>query len=107
MPTVKNLKGQRIHSLKHKVITVFEVRWTDLELFIRNMTGHTYDFVDDEEANNCSRQQYGAIDGLYDHPVIEEFLKTGRGRFMTGNLLNYFVSIGVILPGTYEIHVSW
>jgi len=97
-------------TLKYVTETIHKVEVHDLETFIREETGHTYDVVPNEEWGNDEQHEI-IVDGHLDEWEIknwDSFKLTGdQNRYRLRTIMNGLCADGKLPDGTYTINVSW
>lgn len=97
-------------TLKSVTETVIKVQYYDLEEFIDQVTGHSYEVVASEEWSNDSQHRF-AIDGKltdYEQDEWDQFKKNGEcGSYFLRTILNGLCSDKKILSGNYLVTVCW
>jgi hypothetical protein len=90
--------------------TVHVVEVNDLETFIREQTGHSYEVVPNEEWGNDEQHRFD-IDGKLDEWNINdwnEFKSDGvEHQYRTRTIMNGLCADGKLDAGIYVINVSW
>lgn len=96
--------------LKSETETIIKVQYFDMDEFIEEATGHTYEVVASEEWGNDSQHRF-AIDGKlgdYEQKEWDQFKKTGEcGTYFLRTILNGLCADKFIKPGNYLISVCW
>ena len=95
--------------LKCEKVEHYQIECSDFEAFVKEITGHTFEFVADQECGNDSQHSFRAKPEMLDFEVEEweEFKKTGEGDFMAHTIFNGLCKDGHIEPGEYLISVCW
>lgn len=97
-------------NLKVKTEAVHVVELNDLEQFIRQTTGHTYEIVPNEEWGNDQYHRFEIDDKLggYKKEEWEAFKLTGvEHQYRLHTILSGLCMDGHLAPGIYLINVSW
>jgi hypothetical protein len=112
---VKELaQNLELHPLKCETVTRVEVDSGDLEDFLRNVFGVTYESACTEEMSNDTQRSYhvqgirGEYDQKYTVPEVEEFLyQNGKKEPALSGLFNYLADKNYIAKGEYIVKWSW
>ncbi|MFA7341387.1 MAG: hypothetical protein WC028_31685 [Candidatus Obscuribacterales bacterium] len=91
--------------LKLKVVTMFEVKAHELDAYIEQVLGHSFEVVADQEMGDDSLKDFNVTGQLsdYDRQNVEKFKATGKGSWITATLLNYLAAEGLLEKDTYLI----
>lgn len=99
-----------MNALKCVTETIHSVSDYDLETFIREQTGHSYEIVPNEEWGNDSQHRF-TLDGKLDEWNVkdwEAFKSTGEQKnYQLRTILDGLCADGKLAAGTYLINVSW
>jgi hypothetical protein len=96
--------------LKCKTETVNLVEVDDLERFIKEATGHTYEIVPNEEWGNDEQHRIEVDGDLLDfhQENWDAFKSTGyQHQYRLQSIMNGLCADGHLQPGTYVVNVSW
>lgn len=96
--------------LKISTKTYHEVDAYSLSAFIKEVYGHNFEFVADQECGNDSSHTFevsrkNSFEDLVDDMIA--FKDNGKYAFMAGPILNDLCDQDLIPAGTYLISVSW
>lgn len=96
--------------LKCVTETVIKVDYSDLEKFITERTGHSYEIVPNEEWSNDEQHRFD-IDGQLSECELKDwnaFKAIGKSKmYLTQTLINGLCADGHLAAGIYLISVSW
>lgn len=95
--------------LKTKVVTFFEVDYSDLEEFIKQEYGQEFNVACDQEACNDSCEEVSVNGDIreYQERNIQEFKDTGIHSYLLHALMNDLARQGKISKGEYKVDISW
>jgi hypothetical protein len=101
-----------MQTLKLTTVTVHEVGYTDLEVFVQAQYpgAREYSFVADQECGNDSDHTFSveaAPLDAYDRGRVDEFAAGKHRSYLTGAILNDLCHRGLIPAGTYLVKVCW
>lgn len=104
-------KGKSIPLLKCTVETINNVEVNDLEDFIKEVTGHGYECIPNQEWSNDSNHRF-MIDGELDEHDRSNWEAFKRGEASNCNFILHAILTGLcadghIQPGTYLVNVCW
>jgi hypothetical protein len=85
------------------------VNYKDLEKFLSQEFGKKYPLTAREEWVNDSTNEFEVTGELSEEATdaVSEFRKSGQGKFIIESLFEDLASRGVVLPGTYQVNISW
>lgn len=98
--------------LRMKEVTHYVVDYGDLESFVEEVTGRTYEFVALQECGNDSDHEFSIgkrpVDD-YDRAAIENWLSGDDGalQYQPQLALEHLAEQGLIPRGDYLIQVCW
>lgn len=93
--------------LKVKEVKHFEVRWKDLNNFVKETYKVDYCFIEREECGNDSIHEFHDVDGI---DFSREFISAKdmfNGLYTNFDVLNLLCRDGHIEKGNYLIDVCW
>lgn len=105
--------------LRTKTETVISVNYGDLDAFVEQVTGRTFDFVFAEECGNDTSHMFEVVGGRGKCSLetwtrgmeeAEYWIANGDGEYGgcgAGTLLDWLCSKGHIEPGNYRVDVCW
>ena len=97
--------------LKHKQEIIRTVDAYDLEEFIKETLGLTYECIAVNEWRNDSSYKFHVKEGDITEKEVERYLDTGKDMYgyelQMDDVLSVLTAEGHIEPGTYLIEVCW
>ena len=95
--------------LKMEMVSMIKVDYDDLEDFIKEVYGFTYETVAEEEWNNDSNYEFRVNDNMAGNVIPVSKIRNGYfpGSFSLGLILNMLCDDGLIPSGNYTISVCW
>jgi hypothetical protein len=90
--------------------TVISVYYSDLEQFIKEETGQTYDIVCQEEYNNDIHKEFDVDGDTMYLGEVSKWLDFKGGKiqqYMLRTILDGLCRDGKIKSGKYLVHISW
>jgi hypothetical protein len=102
--------------LQYTTKNILHVDYRDLEEFINQVTGKTFEFAAVQECHKHASYEFNGIGGeddplnSFDREGAESFLwgsQQAPERYITGAILQCMCERGMIPPGDYVIQVFW
>lgn len=93
--------------LKCKIEVLHTVSDRDLDTFIRQATGRSYESVAYEEWGNGESHEFSADGKDVDEERIAALLAGKPKHYSLGDILNYLVREQYLVAGKYLVKVSW
>lgn len=99
--------------LKYTERTFLEVDYSDLNSFIKDLYGHDFECVADQEWTNYSKHEFNISksdhESMFDSDVekLQTWKDTGKGQYLLRFILEDLVAQGKIPEGRYLIDVFW
>jgi hypothetical protein len=92
-----------------KQINVYKADYGKFEKYVGYILGRPFDIVADQELSNDMVYSTDAHESTdkYGEGKVKEFMETGKGMYLTPDIMDYLCINGHIPPGKYYILVSW
>ncbi len=107
-PNLQSFNGVQMLKFQTEIVNTIEVN--DLEKFITETTGHTYEVVPNEEWNNDSQHRLHVDGDLseYTQKDWDDFKLTGeQHQYRLQTIMEGLCADGHLEAGVYVVDVSW